>query len=105
MKFHYQYKDKIRTRRKAKRKAHWTAERKEIKWLKKQLINRDGNICQICGKEILNMKDCTIDHIIPISKGGLTELNNCQLAHMKCNLDKGNTIPFQSSPDDSGDTL
>lgn len=41
-------------------------------------------------KPIETMKDCTIDHIVPISKGGLTAIENCQLAHRNCNLSKGN---------------
>ena len=36
------------------------------------------------------MKDCTIDHIVPISKGGLTTIENCRLAHRDCNLNRGN---------------
>lgn len=64
-----------------------TAERQ---FIKRQLINSKGNICAICGKPITNMKDCTIDHIIPISKGGLTTIENCQLAHRECNLNRGN---------------
>lgn len=59
-------------------------------FIKNQLINSKGAVCGICGKPIENMKDCTIDHIIPISKGGQTTLENCQLAHFKCNQDKGN---------------
>lgn len=54
-------------------------------FIRKQLINKNGAICGICGKPITNMKECTIDHIVPISKGGMTTMNNCQLAHFKCN--------------------
>mgnify|MGYP002740105201 CR=1 FL=1 len=57
-----------------------------------QLINSKGAICGICGKSIGNMKHCTVDHIIPISKGGQTTLENCQLAHVWCNRKKGNKI-------------
>lgn len=64
-----------------------TAERK---FIRRQLIDSQGNICAICGKPITNMKDCTIDHIKPISKGGLTVVDNCQLAHRLCNLRKSN---------------
>lgn len=60
--------------------------------IKRQLINSKGAICGICGKPIANMKDCTIDHIIPISRGGMTTLDNCQLAHKLCNRMKGSRI-------------
>lgn len=59
------------------------------KFIRKQLIDSKGAVCALCGKPITNMKDCTIDHIIPISKGGLTTIENCQLAHRKCNLIRG----------------
>ena len=59
-------------------------------YIAKQLINKNGAICSLCDKPIETMKDCTIDHIIPISKGGLTTIENCQLAHRNCNISKGN---------------
>lgn len=65
------------------------AETKARAFIRRQLINSKGNICAICGKPITDMKDCTIDHIVPVSKGGLTTLENCQLAHQKCNSMKG----------------
>lgn len=68
------------------------AEAKARSFIKRQLINSKGNICAICGKPITNMNDCTIDHIVPISKGGLTTIDNCQLAHRKCNQIKGDKL-------------
>lgn len=67
-------------------------ERAEIKFIRSQLINQNGAVCALCGRQIGNMKDCTLDHIVPISKGGLTVIDNCQLAHRKCNLKKGNNV-------------
>lgn len=64
------------------------------KFIRKQLIDSKGAICALCGKPITNMKDCTIDHIIPISKGGLTTIENCQLAHFQCNQNRGNDQQF-----------
>lgn len=67
--------------------------RKEVRttqFIRKQLINNNGAICALCNKPIETMKDCTIDHIIPVSKGGLTTIENCQLAHKNCNQRKGN---------------
>lgn len=59
-------------------------------FIRKQLINNNGAICSLCNKPIETMKDCTIDHIRPVSKGGLTTIENCQLAHKNCNQRKGN---------------
>lgn len=60
---------------------------------------RYGGICQICGmvvyhKSAIDIWGGTVDHIIPLSKGGTHEISNCQLAHMICNTlkkDKDNT--------------
>lgn len=59
------------------------------KFIMRQLINKNGAVCGICGRAIENMKDCTIDHIKPIARGGLTTMENCQLAHLECNRRKG----------------
>lgn len=65
-------------------------ETRTTQFIRKQLINNNGAICSLCNKPIETMKDCTIDHIIPVSKGGLTTIENCQLAHKNCNQRKGN---------------
>ena len=73
-------------------KVYRLKERRTKQFIRKQLINKNGAICALCGKPIEMMKDCTIDHIIPISKGGLTTIENCQLAHKNCNVKKGDKI-------------
>ncbi|OLU40452.1 HNH endonuclease [Erysipelotrichaceae bacterium NYU-BL-E8] len=57
------------------------------------------NICALCGKPVdksLKYPDpmsATIDHIIPIDRGGHpADIDNLQLAHMKCNRDKSNNL-------------
>lgn len=64
----------------------------------KKLILRDKGICKICGKPI-DLSDISkhavgnyypsVDHIIPMSKGGGHVWENVQLAHMICNSKKG----------------
>lgn len=49
-----------------------------------------SNMCAICHKA-MEFHEATIDHIIPISKGGLNNPNNYQLTHEVCNSQKGNT--------------
>ncbi len=54
--------------------------------LREEVFNRDGHYCKICGEE----HNLHIDHIIPLSKGGKTELSNLQVLCKKCNLQKYN---------------
>lgn len=62
-----------------------------------KLIHRDGGICQICGKQTdsddisnghIGRMYPTLDHIVPLSKGGSHTWDNVQLAHMACNSGK-----------------
>ena len=53
---------------------------------------RDNRICQYCGKK-LDKKGIHIDHVIPYSLGGRTELDNLVVACAECNLKKsGRTL-------------
>jgi len=68
-----------------------------------KLAERDHNQCKLCGLDV-NWNDKekikgttivgsmypSIDHITPISLGGLHSWNNIQLAHCKCNTLKSN---------------
>ena len=62
------------------------------------LIQRDGNVCHICLTEIDLMLarnsrfGATIDHVVPVSKGGADTLDNMRLAHWICNIKKGNRV-------------
>lgn len=49
------------------------------------LIERDGFECAICGTR----DDLTIDHIVPLSKGGGDDLDNLRLLCRKHNSQKG----------------
>jgi 5-methylcytosine-specific restriction endonuclease McrA len=63
----------------------------------KEVRKRFNDICQICGMAV-NPYDIangharrmypTVDHIIPLSKGGTHTWDNVQLAHMCCNSGK-----------------
>lgn len=61
------------------------------------LCARDAGICQICGKPVddsdieeghIRRNYPTLDHIVPLSKGGTHTWENVQLAHMGCNAGK-----------------
>jgi 5-methylcytosine-specific restriction endonuclease McrA len=49
----------------------------------------DGQSCASCNQEIRDFDDAHVDHIVPFSKGGKTELLNGQLMHRYCNRVKG----------------
>lgn len=71
-----------------------------------KLIERDNNVCGICGKEcdkndffktkegyfVTKDNYPSIDHIHPISKGGTHTWDNVQLAHFRCNTLKNNIV-------------
>lgn len=66
-----------------------------------KLIERNGLQCAICGKlcdqndhgwtKYMGPMSPTIDHIIPMSKGGGHTWDNVQVAHAICNSYKGDT--------------
>lgn len=45
--------------------------------------------CGICGNAV-SLETFTIDHIVPLSKGGPHRFENLQPAHFSCNSRKGN---------------
>lgn len=62
--------------------------------LRNIIKERDNFTCQICGASIYTHPDIVfhIDHIIPVSKGGITTEDNLQTLCSTCNLKKSNKI-------------
>src|SRR5690554_1480159 len=56
------------------------------------IFKRDRNECQYCGAT----KSLTIDHVIPKSKGGMTNWYNLITACHRCNTQKGDRTPEQA---------
>lgn len=52
------------------------------------LGKRDGWRCHICGG-VVERKDASQDHLIPVSRGGKSDPNNLALAHRGCNARRG----------------
>lgn len=63
------------------------------------LYKRCNGLCQMehggekCNRQLL-FDDATIDHIIPHSKGGSTELNNGRIVYRRCNQARSNKEVF-----------
>ena len=61
---------------------------------------RDGYICQLCKQEVdrslhnQHPMALSIDHIVPLSKGGLHSMGNVQTAHHLCNAIKSDRLDF-----------
>ena len=64
------------------------------KALRNRIKKRDNYTCQLCGASVReqSLLLLEIDHIIPISKGGLSVENNLQTLCWKCNRTKANKI-------------
>jgi len=65
------------------------------------LYRRDSGVCYLCGGvcdwndkkgNIVGGLYPSIDHIIPVSRGGLHSWDNVRLAHFQCNAKKSNDI-------------
>lgn len=60
---------------------------------KKKRLFAESQVCGICGEPIsivdLYTPRITLDHITPRYHGGTNEIANLQLAHRKCDLEKG----------------
>lgn len=69
--------------------------RRAVTWSKKNLMIRDDGKCQYCG-ERLAMKDATIEHVVPRSRGGLTTFENSVIACKPCNTKKANRTPAEA---------
>lgn len=80
--------------------------------INKRRIYASQNICGICGKPVdMSLKyphpmSKTIDHIIPIAKGGHpSDLDNLQLAHWTCNRQKSDKINFKGATPQGEQTI
>jgi len=62
---------------------------------RRNLHRRDDDTCQYCGVRIAPER-LTIDHVVPLSRGGNTGWSNCVLACHRCNGRKANQTPKEA---------
>jgi len=63
---------------------------KKIILSRKNILRRDGHRCQFCGRGDLPL---TVDHVIPLSRGGEDTWENLVCACVQCNNRKGDRTP------------
>lgn len=73
--------------------------RPEVKFSRHNIYARDGSRCQYCGRRYPTA-ELSLDHVVPLSRGGLTTWENVVCACLRCNVRKGS-----KSPEEAGLTL
>ena len=61
------------------------------KTTKYQIFERDGGICQICGRP-LTINEFTVDHVIPLGRNGINNISNYRCVCRKCNEWKADNL-------------
>jgi 5-methylcytosine-specific restriction endonuclease McrA len=69
--------------------------RKEVKFTRHNIFERDKNTCQYCGK-LFDKRDLNLDHVIPRDRGGATTWENIVCSCIPCNTRKGNRLPHEA---------
>lgn len=65
-------------------------------YLRLVIAERDRWTCAICGKRVNRRLRhpaplcASLDHVIPVSEGGTSDVWNLRLTHLQCNLSRGN---------------
>jgi len=58
-----------------------------VRFSRSNVYLRDNGQCQYCG-EFVSRSESTLDHVMPVSKGGKSVWENCTTACGPCNSDK-----------------
>jgi 5-methylcytosine-specific restriction endonuclease McrA len=69
--------------------------KKEVKFTRHNIFERDKSTCQYCGKTF-DRKDLNLDHVIPRDRGGPTIWENIVCSCIECNTLKANRTPQEA---------
>jgi 5-methylcytosine-specific restriction endonuclease McrA len=64
----------------------------KVRFSKYNLFLRDQFTCQYCDEQLPHRNKCTVDHVVPVSRGGKNAWTNCVTACSPCNVAKGNSL-------------
>jgi 5-methylcytosine-specific restriction endonuclease McrA len=69
--------------------------KKEVKFTRHNIFERDKNTCQYCGRTF-ERRDLNLDHVIPRDRGGPTSWENIVCSCIPCNTRKANRTPTEA---------
>jgi 5-methylcytosine-specific restriction endonuclease McrA len=69
--------------------------KKEVKFTRHNIFERDQNTCQYCGSAF-DRKDLNLDHVMPRDRGGPTTWENIVCSCISCNTRKANRTPQEA---------
>ena len=78
--------------------------RRHASWSRQGVLARDDYTCIYCGAEVgdavrgkrITRRDMTVDHILPVSRGGKNTWSNTACACFACNHRKSNRLPGEA---------
>ena len=69
--------------------------KKEVKFTRHNIFERDRNTCHYCG-HVFERKDLNLDHVVPRDRGGPTTWENIVCSCIPCNTKKANRTPSEA---------
>lgn len=69
--------------------------KKEVKFTRHNIFERDQNTCQYCGR-VFDRNELNLDHVIPRDRGGPTTWENIVCSCVACNTRKANRTPTEA---------
>ncbi len=85
--YHIHYPDVAPVKSKRNRKS------RDIRKKREKLLKLDP-FCKYCRKA-LDLENSTLDHVIPLAKGGSNKMDNLAVACNECNFNKGNKLHYK----------
>ena len=76
--------------------AHHRTRKNVVRFTRNNIFLRDHYTCQYCGQKP-GLTQLTMDHVIPVVKGGLKSWENIATACRGCNLKKGGRTPEEAN--------
>ncbi len=64
-------------------------------WTRRGLLARDHYTCAYCGKQC-SAREATVDHVLPVSRGGRSSWGNTVTACFRCNQRKADRTPHEA---------